>query len=74
MRAEFESLGRVFREQQDMLGVAVRGIGAGENVGLLGARRHAGRRPGALHVEHHRRDFGEIGEAEEFLHQRNAGA
>ena len=41
---------------------------------LLRARRHAGRGPGALHVEHHRGNFGEIGEAEEFLHQRNAGA
>ena len=41
---------------------------------LLRARRHAGRRAGALHVEDHRRDFGEIGEPEEFLHQRDAGA
>ena len=57
-----------------MLGVAVRGIGAGDDVGLLGARRHAGRRPGALHVEDDRGNFGEIGEPEEFLHQRNAGA
>jgi hypothetical protein len=29
--------------------------------------------PGALHVEHHGRNFGEIGEPQEFLHQRDAG-
>ena len=45
-----------------------------EQVRLLGARRHAGRRAAALHVEHHHRNFGEIGEAEELLHQRNARA
>ena len=74
LRAEFESLGRILGEQQHVLGVAVRGIGAGDDVGLLRARRHAGRRPGALHVEDHRGNFGEIGKPEEFLHQRNAGA
>ena len=72
--AELERLGRVLRQQQNVLGVAVRGIGAVEDVGLLRARRHAGRGAGTLHVEHHRRDFGEIGEAEELLHQRDAGA
>ena len=41
---------------------------------LLRARRHAGGRPGALHVEDHRRNFGEIREADELLHQRDAGA
>ena len=45
-----------------------------EQVRLLRAGRHAGRRAAALHVEHYDRDFREIGEAEEFLHQRNAGA
>jgi hypothetical protein len=40
---------------------------------LLGARRHAGGGAAALHVEDHRRDFGEIGEADELLHQRDAG-
>ena len=64
-RRELEALARVFREQQHVLGVAVRGVGAGEQVGLLGARRHAGRRPAALHVEDHRRDLGEVGEADE---------
>ena len=72
--AEIEGLGRILGEQQHVLGVAVRGVGAGDEVGLLRARRHAGRRAGALHVEHHGRNFGEIGEPEEFLHQRDAGA
>ena len=70
---QLERLGRIFREQQHVLGVAVRGIGAGDDVALLRARRHAGRGPGALHVEHHRWNFGEIGEAEKLLHQRDAG-
>ena len=65
---------RILREQQHVLGVAVRGVGAGQDVGLLGARRHAGRGAAALDVEDHRRDFGEIGEADELLHQRDAGA
>ena len=56
-----------------MLGVAVRGVGARDQVALLRAGRHAGRRARALHVEHHGRNFGEIGEPEEFLHQRDAG-
>ena len=43
-------------------------------IALLRAGRHAGRGAGALHVEDHRRDFGEIGEPQEFLHQRDAGA
>ena len=63
-----------FGKQQHVLGVAVRGIGAGDDVALLRARRHAGRGAGALHVEDHRRNFGEIGEPDELLHQRNAGA
>ena len=58
--------------QQHMLGVAVRGEGAGEEVRLLRAGRHAGRGAAALHVEDDDRNFGEIGEAEEFLHQRDA--
>ena len=41
---------------------------------LLRARRHAGRGPAALHVEDHRRQLGEIGKADEFLHQRDAGS
>ena len=71
---EGEAFVRVGRQQQDMLGVAVRGIGADGQVRLLGPRRHAGRRAAALDVEDHRGDFGEIGEADEFLHQRDARA
>ena len=61
-------------DQEDMLGVAVRGVGADEEIRLLGAGRHAGRGPAALHVEHDHRNLGEIGEAEELLHQRDARA
>ena len=43
-------------KQQHVLGVAVRRIRAGQEVGLLRARRHAGRRAAALHVEEHRRE------------------
>ncbi len=69
-----EALMRVFGEEQHMLGVAMGGIGAGEHVGLLGAGRHAGRGAAALHVEDDRRDLGEIGEPDELLHERDAGA
>ena len=71
---ELERLGRVLGKQQHVLGVAVRGVGAGDDVGLLRSRRHAGRGAGPLHVENHRGYFREIGEAEELLHQRDAGA
>ena len=72
-RRKGEGLVRVAREQQHMFGVAMGGIGGDQDVGLLGARRHAGRGPAALHVEQHGRDLGEIGKAEKFLHQGNAG-
>ena len=39
------------------------GVGARQDVALLGARRHAGRRPGALHVDDHRRDLGVVRQA-----------
>jgi hypothetical protein len=65
---------KVFGEKEHVLGIAVRGVRTGEDVGLLGARRHAGRRAGALHIENHRRDFGEVGEPQKLLHQRDAGA
>src|SRR3546814_5994982 len=35
--------------------------------------RHAGRRSATLHVDDDRRDLGEIGEADEFGHQADAG-
>ncbi len=69
---ELERLRRILREQQHVLGVAVRGIGAGDHVALLGAGRHAGRGAGALDVHDHGRDLGEIGQADEFGHQRDA--
>ena len=73
-RAELEGFAWPFGQQQHVLGVAVRGEGARQDVRLLRARRHAGRRAAALHVEDDERDLGEIGEAEKFLHQRNARA
>src|SRR5437764_597078 len=60
---EGEGLVGVRREQQDVLRIAVRGVGAGDDVGLLGAGRHPGRRAAALDVEDDRGDLGEIGEA-----------
>ncbi len=73
-RRELESFRRVFWKQQHVLGVAVRGIGAGDDVALLGPRRHARGGTGALHVHDHGRDFREIGQPDELRHQRDAGA
>src|SRR3984957_14256075 len=71
-RAKFERLAWPIWDQEHMLGVAVLWEGGREKVRLLGARWHAGGRAAALNVEQHHRDLGEIGEAEELLHQRNA--
>ena len=49
-RREFEALGRIRRKQQNMFRVAVRRVGAFEQIALLGARRHAGGR--AQRVRH----------------------
>ena len=68
-----EALVRVGGQEHHVLGVAVRGVGGGQEIRLLRPRRHAGRGAAALDVEDHRRDLGEIGEAEELLHQRDAG-
>ncbi len=57
-----------------MPGVAVRGVGAHQEVALLRARGHAGRRADALHVDDHRRDLGVVRQADELAHQRDAGA
>src|SRR6266545_4647025 len=73
LRAELERFRRVLRHQQHVLGVAVRGVGTGENVALLRAGRHAGRGTCALHVDHDRGDFREISKPKELLHQRDAG-
>ena len=61
------------RDQHDLLGVAVRQQRRAEDVALRGARRQAGRRPDALDVENHARDFRVVGEAGELAHQRDAG-
>ncbi len=74
LRRHLEAFLGIFGKEQHVLGVAMRGIGRGQDIRLLRARRHARRRPAALHVEDHRRDLGEIGKADEFRHQRNAGA
>ena len=66
---KLEAFGRVLRKQKHVLGIAVRSVGACEQVRLLGACRHAGRRPAALHVDDHRRNFRKIGEPDEFRHQ-----
>ena len=74
LRAHREAFRRVGGEQQHVLGVAVRGVGAGDDVGLLRARRHARRGAAALDVEQHHRHLGEVGEPQELAHQRDAGA
>ena len=45
LRRHLEALVRILGEEEHVLGVAVRGVGARDDVGLLGARRHAGRGP-----------------------------
>ena len=55
-----------------MLGVAMRGVGAAEQIGLLGACRHAGGRSAALHIDDGDRNFCKVGQPNEFRHQGNA--
>src|SRR5262249_50188674 len=74
LHGEVEALLWIFGEQQHVLGVAVRRVGAGDEIGLLRARRHTGRRAAALHVEDDRGDLREVGETDELLHQRDAGS
>ena len=73
VRRHVEALFRVGGVQAHVPGVAVRGVGGRADVALLRARRHAGGRTDPLHVEHHRRNLGVVGESEELLHQRDAG-
>ena len=68
-RRKFESLLRVLRKDKDVLGVPVRRIGTGEQVCLLRASRHPGRRTAALHVEDHRWNLREVSQADELLHE-----
>ena len=51
LRAEGEGFGRVLGEQQDVLGVAVRSVGARNDVALLRAGRHPGGGACTLHIE-----------------------
>ena len=71
--AEVEALLHRAGQQHDVLGVAVGEECGGEQVGLRGARGHAGRGAGALHVEDDAGDLGEVAEAGELGHERNAG-
>ena len=64
----------ILREQQHVLGVAMRRVGARDQVGLLGSRGHAGGWSTALHVDDGDRNFSEVRETDELGHQRNAGA
>ena len=68
----FEAFERILRQQQHMLGVAMRGIGAGNQVRLLGAGGHTGRWAAALDIDDGDRYFSKVGQADEFSHQRNA--
>ena len=71
---EFEALGRVGRKQQNMFGVAVRGVGAFQQIALLRAGGHAGGGADALHVDDDGGNLGIVGQAEQFIHERDAGA
>ena len=62
------------RDQHHVLRIAVRCVHRRHQVSLLRARRHAGGRTGALHVDEHRRNLGEICETQELTHQRKARA
>src|SRR5215813_14279859 len=71
---EFEALSRILREEQNVLGVAVRGVSTEGDIALLRAGWHAGRWAGPLDIENNRRDFSEIGQSDELLHQGDAGS
>ena len=70
----FKALFRGGGEEQNVTRVAVRGIGAGQDVALLRAGRHAGGRTDALHVEQDRRNLRVVAVTEELRHQRDARA
>ncbi len=69
-----EALLHAAGEQHDVLGVAVREEGDGEQVALLVARGHPGGGADALDVEDDAGQLGEVAEAGELRHQRDAGA
>ena len=68
------ALGDRRRQQQDVLGVAVRQARGKGDVALRGARRQARRGADTLDVEDHRRQLGVVGQPRELRHQRDAGA
>jgi hypothetical protein len=74
LHGQVEALLGIRGEDQHVLGVAVRGVGAEQDVALLRAGRHAGRGTDALDVEDHGRDLGVVGEPDELAHQRDARA
>ena len=59
-RAHFETFAGIGRQQHRVLGVAVAGIGGGQQVRLLGAGGHAGGGAAALDVKDHGGDLGEV--------------
>src|SRR5689334_18277804 len=73
-RGKFEAFLWIFGQKKDMLGVAVRGVRAGQDVGLLSASGHASGRSAALNIEDDRRNLCEVGKADELLHERDTRA
>ena len=69
---EFERLARIGRIEADVSRVAVRRVGAHHQISLLRPRRHAGGRPGPLHVEDDGGYFRVIRQADELAHQRDS--
>ena len=72
-RSELETFPGIGREQQNVAGVAVRGISAFHQVALLRASGHSGGWSYALHVDNHGGNFGVVSQSQQFVHQRNAG-
>src|SRR5689334_6588284 len=68
LRTEGERLRRIFRKEQHVLGIAVRGVSAGHDVTLLRTCRHARGRTGPLDVEEDGWNFSKIGKADKLLH------
>ena len=59
-------------QQHHVLGIAMRQESDRQHVALHGAGGHAGRRPDALDVEDHTRQFGVIAQTGKLRHERNA--
>src|SRR5579863_10271220 len=69
LRGELKTLGGIGGEEQNMFGVAMRGVGALENVALLRAGGHPRGRADALDIDHDDGDFRVVREPEQFVHQ-----